>query len=65
MVSKMLQIQIEQSVPLIQIVDQVSLQRLPQLTVPYDYIVSTMPIEGYDEKLIQVNPLLNRQDVCC
>ncbi len=32
MVSKMLQIQIEQSVPLIQIVDQVSLQRLPQIT---------------------------------
>lgn len=64
MVSKMLQIQIEQSVPLIQIVDQVSLQRLPQITAAYDYIVSTMPIAGYDDKLIQVNPLLNRQDVC-
>ena len=23
-----------------------------------------MPIAGYDDKLIQVNPLLNRQDVC-
>lgn len=64
MVSQMLQIQIEQNIPLIDIVDIVSLQKLSQLAMDVDYIVSTMPLEGLEGKLLQVNPLLNRQDVC-
>jgi len=62
MISKSLEIQLYQSVPMIDIVDVISLQELNGYDKPYDTIISTIEIPGY-KNVIVVNPLLTRVDI--
>lgn len=61
MISKTLEVQLYQSIPMIE-VDIVSLKELNNYQKDYDYIISTVHIEKY-ENVIIVNPLLTRLDI--
>ena len=61
MISKTLEVQLYQSIPMIE-VDIVSLKELHNYQKDYDYIISTVHIEKY-ENVIIVNPLLTRLDI--
>lgn len=62
MVSKTLEIQLYQNIPTIQVMDCISYQQLSSYEGEYDYIISTIDIEGY-ENVIKVNPVLSRYDI--
>lgn len=62
MVSKSLEVQLYKYIPAIDIVGIIALKDLKQNLIPYDYIVTTIDIPGYDD-LIIVNPLLTKIDI--
>jgi len=62
MISKNLEIQLYQSIPMIDIVDVISLKELHDYNRPYDTIISTIEIPEY-KNVIVVNPLLTRIDI--
>lgn len=62
MVSKSLEVQLVTYIPMIQIIDVIALKDLKGYPNSYDYIISTMELEGY-ENVIVVNPMMTRMDI--
>jgi len=62
MISKNLEIQLYQAIPMIDIIDVISLKELKDYDKPYDTIISTVEIPDY-KNVIVVNPLLTRIDI--
>lgn len=62
MVSKTLEIQLYQNIPMIEVVDAISYQQLATYDGVYDYIISTIDIPTY-EHVIKVNPMLSKHDI--
>ena len=62
MVSKTLQIQLYKYIPALVIVDTIAVSQLDAYRGSYDYIISTVPLEQYDNVII-VNPFLTKMDL--
>lgn len=61
-VSKVLESQLYKYIPTINIVGSVSISELYDLNIKYDYIVSTVPIEDFDNVLV-VKPILTSYNI--
>ena len=61
-VSKILEIQLIKYVPTVEIIDTISLKELSDYKGKYDYIVSTIELDEY-ENVIIVNPVLTKIDI--
>lgn len=62
MMSRALETQLYNHLPTIDVVDVVSISELDSIKKPYDYIISTIPIEDYNNVLV-VKPILSNQNI--
>jgi len=61
-VSKTIEYQLEQYFPQLEVVDAVPVSKIEEVVYPYDYIISTVPIDAYKDVII-VNPILRSVDL--